>query len=150
MSMVPMAGHKFSPNPYLTESYPDVYLSMGLTAENLARKYQIDREEQDRFSIASHQKAVEALSKGHFKEEILSLDVPVESVHDNGEKQTRSVRFEHDEGPRADTSMEALAELKPAFHVQGTITAGNSSQMSDGAAAPSSLRNSRCTGLCAL
>jgi len=130
-----MAGHKFSPNPYLTESYPDVYLGMGLTAENLARKYQIGREEQDGFSLASHQKAVEALSKGCFKEETLPLDVLIDSLSARGKKQTRSVRFEQDEGPRADTSMDALAKLKPAFHVQGTVTAGNSSQMSDGAAA---------------
>jgi len=135
MSLVPMAGHKFSPNPYLTESYPDVYLSMGLTAENLARKYQIGREEQDGFSLASHQKAVEALSKGYFKEETLPLDVPIDSLGVKGKKQTRLVRFEQDEGPRADTSMDALAKLKPAFHIQGTVTAGNSSQMSDGAAA---------------
>jgi len=135
MSLIPMAGHKFSPNPYLTESYPDVYLSMGLTAEDLARKYQIGREEQDGFSLASHQKAVEALSKGYFKEETLLLDVPIDSLGANGKKHTQSVRFEQDEGPRADTSMDALAKLKPAFHIQGTVTAGNSSQMSDGAAA---------------
>jgi acetyl-CoA acyltransferase len=135
MSMVPMAGHKFSPNPYLTDSYPDVYLSMGLTAENLARKYQILREEQDRFSLQSHQKAVEALSKGYFRTETLPLDVPIESFGINGKKQTRSIRFEQDEGPRADTSLDALAKLKPAFHAQGTVTAGNASQMSDGAAA---------------
>src|SRR5262245_54787835 len=134
MSLVPMAGHKFSPNPYLTESYPDVYLSMGLTAENLARKYQVGREEQDQFSLKSHQKAVEALSKGYFKDETLALDVPMDSMN-AGKKQTRSVRFERDEGPRADTSLDALGKLKPAFHAQGTITAGNSSQMSDGAAA---------------
>lgn len=135
MSMVPMAGHKFSPNPYLTESYPDVYLGMGLTAENLARKYQISREEQDGFSLGSHQKAVAALSKGCFKEETLPLDVPFDSLSAKGKKETRLVRFEQDEGPRADTSLDALAKLKPAFHAQGTVTAGNSSQMSDGAAA---------------
>jgi acetyl-CoA acyltransferase len=135
MSMVPMAGHKFSPNPALTEAYPDVYLGMGLTAENLAQKYQIGRKEQDGFSLASHQKAVEALSKGYFKEETLALDVPVDSLSAKGKKETRSIRFEQDEGPRADTSLDALAKLKPAFHVRGTVTAGNSSQMSDGAAA---------------
>jgi acetyl-CoA acyltransferase len=135
MSLVPMAGHKFSPNPYLTESYPDVYLGMGLTAENLARKYQISREEQDGFSLASHQKAVAALSQGYFTEETLPLDVPVDSLTAKGKKETHSVRFEQDEGPRADTSLGALAKLKPAFHAQGTVTAGNSSQMSDGAAA---------------
>ena len=135
MSMVPMAGHKFSPNPYLTESYPDVYLGMGLTAENLARKYQIGREEQDSFALASHQKAVAALSKGYFREETLPLDVGIESLSSKGKKETRSVRFDQDEGARADTSLDALAKLKPAFHAQGTVTAGNSSQMSDGAAA---------------
>ena len=135
MSLVPMAGHKFSPNPYLAESYPDVYLGMGLTAENLARKYQIGREEQDGFSLASHQKAVAALAKGYFKEETLSLDVPIECLGSKGKKETRSVRFEQDEGPRADTSLDALSKLKAAFHAQGTVTAGNSSQMSDGAAA---------------
>ena len=135
MSMVPMAGHKFSPNPYLTESYPDVYLGMGLTAENLARKYQIGREEQDRFALASHQKAVAALSKGYFREETLPLDVRIESLSSKGKKEARSVRFDQDEGARADTSLDALAKLKPAFHAQGTVTAGNSSQMSDGAAA---------------
>jgi len=135
MSMVPMAGHKFSPNPYLTDSYPDVYLGMGLTAENLARKYQISREEQDGFSLASHQKAVAALSNGLFVEETLPLDVPIDSLTAKGKKETRSVRFEQDEGPRADTSLDALAKLKPAFHAQGTVTAGNSSQLSDGAAA---------------
>ena len=135
MSLVPMAGHKFSPNPYLAESYPDVYLGMGLTAENLAQKYQIGREEQDGVSLASHQKAVQALSRGYFKEETLALDVSVDSLTAKGKKETRSVRFEQDEGPRADTSLDALAKLKPAFHAQGTVTAGNSSQMSDGAAA---------------
>lgn len=135
MSLVPMSGHKFSPNPYLTEAYPDVYLGMGLTAENLAQKYRISREAQDAFSLGSHQKAVEALSKGHFKTETLPVEVAVDSLNAKGRKETRSIRFEHDEGPRADTSLEALAKLKPAFHMQGTITAGNSSQMSDGAAA---------------
>jgi acetyl-CoA acyltransferase len=135
MSMVPMAGHKFSPNPHLAESYPDVYLGMGLTAENLARKYQISRAAQDGFSLASHQKAVEALSRGYFKDETLPLDVLIETVSAKGKKEIRSVWFEQDEGPRADTSLDALAKLKPAFHAQGTVTAGNASQMSDGAAA---------------
>ncbi len=134
MSLVPMSGHKFSPNPYLTETYPDVYLGMGLTAENLARKYTINRESQDTFALRSHQNALEALSKGRFKKETLALEVLVDSLNAKGKKETRSVCLEQDEGPRADTSLEALAKLKPAFHVQGTITAGNSSQMSDGAA----------------
>jgi acetyl-CoA acyltransferase len=135
MSLVPMAGHKFSPNPYLTESYPDVYLSMGLTAENLARKYQISRQEQDEFSLKSHAKAVQALSRGHFKDETVTLNVPIDFINGKNKKETRWIRFEHDEGPRGDTSIEALSKLKPSFHAEGSITAGNSSQMSDGAAA---------------
>jgi acetyl-CoA acyltransferase len=134
MSLVPMAGHKFSPNPHLVECYPDVYLSMGLTAENLARKYRISRQEQDEFSLRSHAKAVEALSMGRFIDETIPIDVPVDSLNGKGKKETRFIHFEQDEGPRSDTSLEALAKLKPSFHVEGSITAGNSSQMSDGAA----------------
>lgn len=134
MSLVPMAGHKFSPNPHLVETYPDVYLSMGLTAENLAKKYNISRQAQDEFALRSHVKAVEALSQGHFKQETVALNVPVDLLNEKGRRETRFARFDRDEGPRADTSMEALAKLKPAFHVEGTITAGNASQMSDGAA----------------
>ncbi len=135
MSCLPTSGHKFSPNPTLTETYPDVYLSMGLTAENLVRKYQIPRQEQDDFSLSSHVNATKALEKGFFKEETVALDIPVDSLNSKGQKETQWVRFTQDEGPRADTSREALAKLKPAFHAGGTITAGNSSQMSDGAAA---------------
>jgi acetyl-CoA acyltransferase len=122
MSMVPMEGNKFSANPWLVDHYPDVYLSMGLTAENVAAKYKITREQADEFALASHQKALAAICNGKFQEEI----VPVTAA--NGE-------FKIDEGPRADTSAEALAKLKPAFHAKGTVTAGNSSQTSDGAAA---------------
>lgn len=135
MSCLPTSGHKFSPNPTLTETYPDVYLSMGLTAENLVRKYQIPRQEQDDFSLFSHVNATKALEKGFFKEETVALDIPVDSLNSKGQKETQWVRFTQDEGPRADTSREALAKLKPVFHAAGTITAGNSSQMSDGAAA---------------
>jgi acetyl-CoA acyltransferase len=134
MSMVPMSGHRFSPNPHLAETYPDVYLNMGLTAENLARKYQISRQDQDAFSLGSHQKAVTALSKGYFKNETVTLEVPVDCLNGKGKKESSLVRLEQDEGPRSDTSLAALAKLKPAFHAEGTITAGNSSQMSDGAA----------------
>ncbi|MFQ5663483.1 MAG: acetyl-CoA C-acyltransferase [Terriglobia bacterium] len=134
MSLVPMGGHKVAPNPYLMETYPDVYLSMGLTAENLARKYKIARAEQDDFAFASHQKALAAIDSGKFREE----SVPVEATYrrlENGQPTEKKVVLETDEGPRRDTSREALAALKPAFHAEGTITAGNASQMSDGAAA---------------
>ncbi len=135
MSLIPMSGHKFSPNPYLTETYPDVYLGMGLTAENLVRKYGIHREAQDAFALRSHKNAVRALTQDYFGSETVPLNIPIDFLNEKGRKETRSVRFEHDEGPRADTSIEALSQLRPVFHVDGTITAGNSSQMSDGAAA---------------
>jgi len=138
MSLVPMGGNKISPNPWLMDHYPDSYLGMGLTAENLARKYGITREEADRFSFESHQKALAAIAAGRFKSEIVPVEVKfTELTNGSGPAKlvTRSVNFDTDEGPRADTSLEALAKLKPAFHAHGTITAGNSSQMSDGAAA---------------
>jgi acetyl-CoA acyltransferase len=135
MSMIPMGGYHFSPNPYLIEHYPDVYLSMGLTAENLAAKYHIPREEQDRFSLRSHQRAMAAIDEGKFREEIVPLEVLDVSLNGGNKPQTRKVRFGTDEGPRRDTSLEALGKLKPAFHAHGTVTAGNASQMSDGAAA---------------
>jgi acetyl-CoA acyltransferase len=132
MSMVPMGGYHFSPNPYLVDHYPDTYLNMGLTAENLARKYQITREQQDAFALCSHQRAVAAIDAGRFKEEIAPMEVV--EVEMNGKPQTRKIVFDTDEGPRRDTSPEALSKLKPAFHATGTVTAGNASQMSDGAA----------------
>ncbi|MDR3675149.1 MAG: acetyl-CoA C-acyltransferase [Acidobacteriota bacterium] len=135
MSMIPLGGYHFSPNPYLMEHYPDSYLNMGLTAENLAEKYQITREEQDQFSLRSHQRAVAAIGQGKFQQEIVPLEVIDVSLNGGSKPQTRKVRFEIDEGPRSDTSMAALGKLKPAFHAHGTVTAGNSSQMSDGAAA---------------
>lgn len=122
MSMVPMGGNKFSANPWIIDHCPDVYLSMGLTAENVARQYNINREQADEFALGSHKKALAAIAAGKFDEEI----APVATA--DGE-------FKTDEGPRADTSAEALANLKPAFHAKGTVTAGNSSQTSDGAAA---------------
>jgi acetyl-CoA acyltransferase len=135
MSMIPMGGYHFSPNPYLMEHYPDTYLSMGLTAENLAAKHHITREEQDQFALRSHERAIAAIAEGRFREEILPLDVVEVSMNGGSKPQTRHVKFETDEGPRRDTSLEALAKLKPAFHAHGTVTAGNASQMSDGAAA---------------
>ena len=135
MSLIPMAGHKFSPNPHLAESYPDVYLGMGLTAENLVKKYNISRLQQDEFALWSHRRSIAAQEGGKFKVETLPLQVPVDSLNSQGKKETTMVPFVQDEGPRQDTSLEALAKLKPAFHIKGTITPGNSSQMSDGAAA---------------
>src|SRR5216683_2255413 len=134
MSMVPMGGNKISPNPWLVENYPDSYLSMGLTAERLAKRFGITRQAADEFSLRSHQKALAAIQAGRFDDEI--VPVPVSFTTPNGLKPKRQeIVFQTDEGPRADTSLEALASLKPAFHVKGTVTAGNASQMSDGAAA---------------
>src|SRR5215813_8054454 len=134
MSLVPMGGHKVSPNPWLVENYPDSYLSMGLTAERLAQRFGITRESADEFSLNSHQKALAAIQAGKFDEEI--VPVPVSFATPNGSKgKKQEIVFKTDEGPRADTSLEALLALKPAFHAKGTVTAGNSSQMSDGAAA---------------
>lgn len=134
MSMVPMGGHKVSPNPWLVDHYPDAYLSMGLTAERLAQRFGISREAADEFSLHSHQKALAAIQAGKFTDE--TAPVPVSFTTPNGSKpKQQEIIFRTDEGPRADTSLEALLALKPAFHVKGTVTAGNSSQMSDGAAA---------------
>jgi acetyl-CoA acyltransferase len=135
MSMIPMGGHIIRPNPYLIDHYPDFYLNMGLATENVARKYEVTREEQDEFALRSHNRAAAALDADKFKDETVPLTVSVEELDAKGKKQHRDVVFDKDEGPRRDTSAEALAKLKPAFHVKGTITAGNSSQMSDGAAA---------------
>lgn len=142
MSMVPMGGYKVAPNPWLMDHYPDAYLGMGLTAENLARKYGITREQADQFSYQSHQKALAAIGAGKFKDEVVPVEVRFTIVENgsgsgsNGARpKTTTTLFDTDEGPRADTSLDALAKLKPAFHARGTTTAGNSSQMSDGAAA---------------
>jgi acetyl-CoA acyltransferase len=149
MSMVPMGGNKVAPNPWLMDHYPDAYLSMGLTAENLAKKYGITREQADEFSLASHQKALAAIAAGNFKNEIVPVEVSYTSVAAAGgnggassvqsskgiSPKTVKFTFDTDEGPRPDTSLEALAKLKPVFHARGVVTAGNSSQMSDGAAA---------------
>jgi len=142
MTMVPMGGNKVSPNPWLMDNYPDAYLGMGLTAENLAKKYGITRELADTFSYESHQKALAAIAAGKFKDEIVPVDVSYSVLEasangsPNGSRpKTVKAKFEVDEGPRADTSVEALGKLKAVFHARGVVTAGNSSQMSDGAAA---------------
>jgi acetyl-CoA acyltransferase len=126
MSLIPMGGHKIAPNPTLIDTYPDTYLGMGITAENVARKYGIGREDADRFSLESHRKAAAAIDAGRFKDEIVPLTVDLDG--------TRGT-FDTDEGPRRDTDLAALARLKPAFAADGLVTAGNASQMSDGAAA---------------
>jgi acetyl-CoA acyltransferase len=130
MSLLPMSGHKFAPNPWMVDNHPQIYMGMGLTAEEVYRKYNVSREDQDQFSYRSHQNALKAQAEGRFDDEIVSLEV--DSTTPRGEKKAV---FKVDEGPRADTSLEALAKLRPVFHVAGTVTAGNSSQTSDGAAA---------------
>ena len=135
MSMIPMGGNVVRPNPRIVDNYPDYYLNMGLTAENLARKYEITREQADEFSLQSHQKAAAAIKEGRFKDEIVPFTVVVDELDENGRVRRKEVVFETDEGVRYDASMEGFAKLKPVFHVKGTVTAGNSSQMSDGAAA---------------
>ncbi len=135
MSLVPMGGHKIAPNPTLVDTYPDVYLTTGLVAENHAREASISRDAQDAFALRSHQRAIAAIDAGRFADEIVPLTVSlVDPSAGNGHPATRTITFSVDEGPRRDTSPEALATLRPAFHVKGSVTAGNSSQMSDGAA----------------
>ncbi len=135
MSMIPMGGNVFRPNPILADSYPDYYLNMGLTAENLTRKYEITREQADEFSFNSHQKALAAIADGKFTGEIVPVNVLVDEIDEGGRVRRKEIVFAQDEGPRADTSLEGLAKLRAVFHAKGTVTAGNSSQMSDGAAA---------------
>jgi acetyl-CoA acyltransferase len=136
MSMVPMGGNKVSPNPALVDSYPDVYLTTGLVAENHARESSISREEQDAFALRSHQRAIAAIDAGRFAEEITPLHYRLAvQGNGNGKPSLRDMTFQVDEGPRRDTSAQALASLRPAFHTGGTVTAGNSSQTSDGASA---------------
>jgi acetyl-CoA acyltransferase len=159
MTMVPMGGNKVSPNPWLVDHNPDAYVNMGLGTENIARKFGITREQADQFSVDSHKKALAAIAAGHFKEETVPVEVKVTAVaKGNGSSSggtkakpakaaTQTFTFETDEGPRADTSLEALAKLKPAFHVKGTVTAGNSSQMSDGAAAAVVMSEERAKAL---
>ncbi len=134
MSMIPMGGNKISPNPWLVDHHPGAYLSMGLTAERVAQRFGVTREQCDQFSLGSHQKALAAIAAGKFEDETVA--VPVTFTTPNGSKpKKQEISFKVDEGPRADTSLEALGALKAAFHVKGVTTAGNSSQMSDGAAA---------------
>ncbi|MGE5590424.1 MAG: thiolase family protein [Bacillota bacterium] len=146
MSRVPMGGFKPAPNPFLMAEYPASYMGMGHTAEEVARRYDITREDQDRFALASHQKAAAAIQAGHFKDEI--VPVPVVRARLDGKKVVEEeFTFDTDEGVRYDTSLEALGKLKPAFHVAGTVTAGNSSQTSDGAAASVIMSASRAAAL---
>ncbi|MCH5586480.1 acetyl-CoA C-acyltransferase [Shimazuella sp. AN120528] len=135
MSMVPMGGSRPSPNPYLMVNYPETYLSMGHTAEEVARRYQISRQSQDQFALGSHQKAAKAQHEGKFTEEIIPIEVTEWKESEDGAPVKSRRLFSEDEGIRLDTSLEALAKLRPAFQVNGTVTAGNSSQTSDGAAA---------------
>ncbi len=134
MSMIPMGGRKISPNPVLIDKNPETYISMGLTAENVAREFRVSREEQDAFALESHRKALAAIEAGRFRDEIVPLPVR-EIVVENARRTVHEYSFDTDEGPRHDTSIEALTKLKPAFKADGTVTAGNASQMSDGAAA---------------
>jgi acetyl-CoA acyltransferase len=134
MSLVPMGGHKIAPNPRLVERYPDAYLSTGLVAENHARESVISRDEQDAFALRSHQRAIAAIDGGRFTDEIVPVTTKLVEQRDD-RLITREITFTLDEGPRRDTTLERLAQLRPAFHAQGTVTAGNSSQTSDGAAA---------------
>jgi acetyl-CoA acyltransferase len=135
MTMVPMMGYKFSANPHFAQDLPHYYTNMGLTAENLVVKYGISREDQDQFSLKSHQKAAQAVESGRFDPELVPIEVEVVEFNGHEKPVKKSFTVKRDEGPRADTNMEALSKLKPAFKEGGTITAGNSSQMSDGAAA---------------
>jgi len=135
MTMVPMGGNKPSFNPEIIENRPEVFMPMGLTAEQVVRKYKVTREDQDVFAYHSHMKALAAIRGGKFREEIVPVKTTLYSAKDGGKPVPRDIVFEVDEGPRADTTIEALAKLKPAFDPKGTVTAGNSSQMSDGAAA---------------
>ena len=135
MSQVPIMGLTPSPNPYLVEHNPQVYTSMGLTAENVAEKFGISREDQDRFALSSHQKAAKAIREGKFKEEVIPILAKVKEVKEDGTVVVKEVIFDTDEGVRYDASLEGMAALKPVFKAKGTVTAGNASQTSDGAAA---------------
>ena len=134
MSLIPMGGSHLVPNPELLAEAPEAYLTMGLTAENVVREFQVSRQDQDEFALRSHHKALAAIEKGKFTDEIVPFMVR-ETHYQAGQPQAREQLFQVDEGPRSDTSLEALAQLKPAFRADGTVTAGNASQMSDGAAA---------------
>jgi acetyl-CoA acyltransferase len=142
MSMVPMTGNKFSANPDLFDQMPQAYMPMGITAERVAKRFEVDRKQQDEFALKSHQKAVAAQKEGRFKDEI----VPVQAVKYDGDKQT-TVTFDQDEMPRADTSMEVLGKLKPAFAEGGSVTAGNSSPLTDGASSVILMSKDKATAL---
>ncbi len=133
MSAVPMRGHRFEPNPWVVENNPEIYMGMGYTAERVAEKYGVSREEQDAWGLRSHQKALAAIEAGKFNDEIVPLEVDLDYLDEDGRVQHKTSVFKVDEGPRRETSMEALAKLKPAFKEGGTVTAGNASQTSDGA-----------------
>lgn len=135
MTRVPMGGHKVAPNPWLMEHYPEAYMNMGHTAEEVARRFQISRQEQDQFAVESHRRAARAIQAGRFKDEIVPVEVTEYVTDENGQVKKRQFVFDTDEGVRPETTTEILATLKPVFHVDGTVTAGNSSQTSDGAAA---------------
>ena len=151
MSLLPMGGYNLSPNATLVDTYPDTYLNMGLTAENLARKYEITREQADEFSVRSHRNAAAAIDGGRFKDEIVPYTVATREVETDdkgrGKIRVRETVFEVDEGVRRDTTVEGLGKLRPAFHVKGTVTAGNSSQTSDGAAAALVMSRERAEAL---
>jgi acetyl-CoA acyltransferase len=167
MSLVPMGGNKVSPNPWLVDHHPDTYINMGLGTENIARKFGITREQADEFSANSHKKALAAIAAGNFKDETIPVEVKITSLPTNGngtsgvphplrgvgakggspKPTTQTFLFDTDELPRADTSLEILAKLKPAFHAKGTVTAGNSSPMSDGAAATVVMSEARAKAL---
>ena len=161
MSMVPMGGNKISPNPWLVDHYPDAYINMGLGTENIARKFGITRQQADQFSADSHKKALAAIAAGNFKDETVPVEVRITTLaNTNGagggagtstktaaKPATQTFQFAADELPRADTSLEVLAKLKPAFHAKGTVTAGNSSPMSDGAAATIIMSDARAKAL---
>jgi acetyl-CoA acyltransferase len=135
MTMIPMGGNKIAANPWLVDHYPDSHMSMGLTAERVAKHYGISREASDQFALASHQKALAAIREGRFEDEIVPVTVTNRVVENESDAKSGGREFRTDEGPRSDTSYEALAKLRPVFHAKGIVTAGNSSQMSDGAAA---------------
>ncbi len=157
MSMVPMGGNKVAPNPWLVDHKPDTYINMGLGTEGIARKFGLTREQADQFALDSHKKAIAAIAAGNFKDETFAVEVKITSlpngnaasckVKSTQKATTQTFAFDVDEGPRMDTSLEALAKLKPAFHVKGTVTAGNSSQMSDGAAASVVMSDARAKAL---
>ncbi len=147
MSHVPMSGFKPAPHPWIVENMPEIYIGMGQTAENVAERFGISREDQDRFALSSHRKAAQAIAEGKFKAEIVPVHTTLKGVDEQGKHWERALVFENDEGVRTDTSMEALERLSTPFRMNGTVTAGNSSQMSDGAAAAVLMSKQRADAL---